>query len=1015
VSPSTGEEMFQELRKHRPLLLACEAIGWLHMAGKAHPNFLRRHGSAGVSYDEKRWLQHLDPDWATRLAWLPSAFSSPRWAWPAPITELMAGYAGVYDDKGREIPQDNMLGLLQAGHAMASGIEKQSFPPWTVEYLGQDVTHMWLATAFGHPAKNLLVDLPEILLPSGWPRLLERIGGLLDELRNLGASPPADAEPWWRWRTSAVGPEGWLRRAFTSTLAETRLPNNDVTLWDQSYVAAAFFKSAAAGLVLSPASNWQGRDLKAQTRWRVLTVGFGSEHYEARAVRIGDWVGASQQIESFFDQVCRLVEVDLAVGSLIYRDDEVLAFTLPGVRVDGDQPGSLDNARAELLRSELEKHIDEMARQRKLETPPVCRVSRSTRSLIPMAPEIQAVRRAVAIPVHRPWAIQADETRGHVCPVCRVRFNGQPERRQANVSKQRACKVCHERRRGRLDDWMASGNDTIWLSEVADENDRIALITLSFDMEPWLDGSRIDSLRAQNIADWRRFNPTIGNQDNPIAPEAPFRAIVDHVEHVVGQPWNAAKSDAVMRSLQAGFKREKDWPAFYNKIVRDRSAADEPPEWNKESSREKAAWLVHRLFQKNASPGRIHRFWRSAEAFFSELVPRFREIASSHPNRWRTRRLVLAPNAAGQPPWEDRETYVGRVGCYPYAPFEVLYRAATNDFVTICNLARVLAPEEAGTSMQGARLVLTGDDGEIRTLEVASVREPAGLGAYSPVLVLDRSPTRFRILVPLAAANACVNVAVEKWEEELARVWDRMPLRVGVVAFSRMTPFQAVIETTRNVEEHLAEGGTETWRVVEARSREGVTALSLTRPDNQRELAVVPVRLPDGRADVFYPYVRTTGAVRDRRDFATPAGAVYRHVSDLRPGDGIEVAPSRLALVFMDSTAVRFEPVCVRYLADWKRLRDAWGLLAREAPSTGAVRAAWTVLETTREAWCGPGADPDAARQMWPQFVRPVLAEHLGIRGPVLDALADAAGSGVLAQTLDWHLRALKESLENRP
>jgi hypothetical protein len=464
-----------------------------------------------------------------------------------------------------------------------------------------------------------------------------------------------------------------------------------------------------------------------------------------------------------------------------------------------------------------------------------------------------------------------------------------------------------------------------------------------------------------------------------------------------------------MRSLQAGFEHEQDWSSFYDKVVRDRSDA---PASNAADGHTRALWLAHQLFRKNASPGRIHRFWRSAEAFFSDLVPRFREIASSNPNRWRTRRLVLAPDAAGQQPWEDRETYAGR---YRDAPFELLYRAASNDFVTICNVARVLAPEEPSSSIQGAHLDLAGDDGEVRTLVVSSLREAAGLGAYTPVLVLDQSPARFRILVPLAAANGCIDVAVRKWEEEFARVWDRMPLRVGVVAFSRTTPFQAVVEATRGVEEQLAEDDVESWRVVEARSQEGVTALSLARPDDQRDLVVIPVRLPDGRADVFYPFVRTTGKVRDPRDFATPDGAVYRHVADLRPGDGIEVAPSRLALVFMDSTAVRFESVRVRYLSDWKRLRDAWDLLGREAPSTSAVRAAWTMLETTKEAWSGPGTDPDAAQETWSKLVRPVLAERLGVRGPALDALADAAGSGVLAQTLDWHLRALKESLENRP
>ncbi|MER3487176.1 MAG: hypothetical protein C4345_15555, partial [Chloroflexota bacterium] len=81
-----------------------------------------------------------------------------------------------------------------------------------------------------------------------------------------------DANPWWHWRESAIGAGSYLRRAFLSTLAETRLPNNEVTLWDQSYVAAALFKSAVAGAVLTPSFPWQ-EQLKQKTRWRALTVG----------------------------------------------------------------------------------------------------------------------------------------------------------------------------------------------------------------------------------------------------------------------------------------------------------------------------------------------------------------------------------------------------------------------------------------------------------------------------------------------------------------------------------------------------------------------------------------------------------------------------------------------------------------------------------------------------------------------------------------------------------------------
>ena len=86
---------------------------------------------------------------------------------------------------------------------------------------------MWLSTAFGHPVRNLLVDPPELLTDSGWKRLLEQVRNLLTELQRLGDNgSPNDIDGWWRWREGAVGiePEGWLRKAFTSTLFQILSP-----------------------------------------------------------------------------------------------------------------------------------------------------------------------------------------------------------------------------------------------------------------------------------------------------------------------------------------------------------------------------------------------------------------------------------------------------------------------------------------------------------------------------------------------------------------------------------------------------------------------------------------------------------------------------------------------------------------------------------------------------------------------------------------------------------------------
>jgi hypothetical protein len=61
-------------------------------------------------------------------------------------------------------------------------------------------------------------------------------------------------------------------------------------------------------------------------------VAIGTEHYEARAVKIGDWTGMQGVLEEFFEEVRKLVETDLAVGSLLYRDSSIAVFSFPGER-----------------------------------------------------------------------------------------------------------------------------------------------------------------------------------------------------------------------------------------------------------------------------------------------------------------------------------------------------------------------------------------------------------------------------------------------------------------------------------------------------------------------------------------------------------------------------------------------------------------------------------------------------------------------------------------------------------
>jgi hypothetical protein len=1008
---------FGELRNHRPLFLACEAIGWLHMTGKAKADFLRKYGGQPNDYDYRRWYERENPPfpWSDLLQWVKQRYPLSGNAWPASLTEFITKHTER---------NPGLLGLLQAGHGMASGIEK-NIPASTSGYLDQDVTHMWLTTAFGYPVRNLLQDPPEVLTPNGWQRLVGEIKHILEQLQNLGQTNTADAGVWWQWRENAIGPESYLRRAFLSTLAETRLPNNDVTLWDQSYVAAALFKSAVAGAVLVSSFPWDNGQLKQKTRWRVLTVGFGTRHYEARAVKIGDWTGAHREIEAFFEDVRKLIEVDLALGSLVYRDDETLVFTFPGLSEDG-KIGLKDDV-AEELRQGIEQEIDRLAQHRAFETPPLCRLSGSTRSFVGMVKEIREVRDALAVPVCRSWQVQSDpgqkaDSQGlrHVCPVCQVRLNEpKPGDHTDNVRKSRVCGVCEKRRHGRLDAWLQGGGETIWIDEVADENDRVALLMFNLDIEPWLEGERVDSLRAQSIAEWRRFNPVLEGKNNPVDLIAPATSLISYVKSKLSL---FDDKDPVFRSLQEGYRHHRDlnpkqpdesdaeyhsrlWRTYFQLIVEDRA---KDVHWDEKDFDKNARWLVHQFFRKLPSPGRVYRFWRNAETFFGELLGQFREIVSAHPNRWWVRRLVLEPdNTSG---WEDRETYSAR---WREAPLELLWLRGEGYFITISNLARCLEPHENQTVLQGKPLELFDENGRLHHLTVKRVDEPRGLGVYTPLILLDFNPRRFRALVPLNRATACIEAAITRWQEEFGRVWDRLPLRIGVVAFPRRTSFQAVIEAVRNLETWLDEpSGTECWQVDEVQTRDGVTSLALKRPDGGRECVLVPVRLPDGREDVFYPYVQVEDkALRFPRDFQYPQnGAIYRHVKDLQRGDGVFIWPSRIVAMYLDTTARRFEKPHMWPLAEFRHMREIWQIVQRTVPSITALRGAWSELAEKQVQWRDSGGHwLEDAEEQWCALVRAVLADRCRTKGAALDTLVEAARDGILEWAIEWHLAWLKE------
>src|SRR5581483_11443217 len=174
--------------------------------------------------------------------------------------------------------------------------------------------------------------------------------------------------------------------------------------------------------------------------------------------------------------------------------------------------------------------------------------------------------------------------------------------------------------------------------------------------------------------------------------------------------------------------------------------------------------------------------------------------------------------------WKDGELYEGHVDG---ALGDVLYRQSDGRFLTTSNLARLLAAQATSAELKGREVSLRGDDRVARTLRIAEVKEPGLLGTYHPIVLLELSPLRFRVLVPLEAASACLDRAIEMRHDHFARVCDRLPPRGGIVGVPEEPACQAVLAAESDIEHELDGVEPEAWRARHRDGREGVVALAL--------------------------------------------------------------------------------------------------------------------------------------------------------------------------------------------
>jgi len=273
-------------------------------------------------------------------------------------------------------------------------------------------------------------------------------------------------------------------------------------------MTVTMFKAVLAQLFMDSSNVQNYIDKPYSIKWRILGIQYdklGLAENGYRPQQIQWYRDTAREID---DEVKKLLEYDCPIGNEVYRDETGIYF-LVGEDLGNDLSGSniaelysdLNDIKEEILDIFKEKSLDEFY--------PAIFLTKASRGLMNLGYLLEKAKENF---LKADWSkkeidicIEKSESgraKG-ICQVCRQRLVFESDRRDEDKN---ICNVCYENKaRGRIDKWLRNrSGETIWMDELKDKNGRVALVTMKFELQDWLNGDMLNSLfvRKENFNDY---------------------------------------------------------------------------------------------------------------------------------------------------------------------------------------------------------------------------------------------------------------------------------------------------------------------------------------------------------------------------------------------------------------------------------------------------------------------------------------------------------------------------------
>ncbi len=482
---------------------------------------------------------------------------------------------------------------------------------------------------------------------------------------------------------------------------------------------------------------------------------------------------------------------------------------------------------------------------------------------------------------------------------------------------------------------------------------------------------------------------------------------------------------------------------------------------------------------------RIHRIWRTTFEFWQESLAQIRDSLTD--DRRRLRLYLDSPPDLGAyhvyeldlgvtsvsvvwvPPNEKQQGYLLSVENLGYIAKQL---GKKKDIYQYPDIAAISVEEHIQKQLPWDAVLRNPEaHAEARSKNLMKGHKIINVDyqdvSYATIIPILAEPRTFMALVPADKAVDVVQAIRTKYEREMGKVRNRLPLHLGIVFADAHTPLRAILDAGRRMlaQQSDAVG----WQVKDVRNKQIKNSDALPErfgkdsagqfaewyevdlAKGERKLTwYVPAVMGDGSTeDQWYPYVfweRDKDGNTDPGSATVPRTRYYQapnpfnpdaddkpqlgwlvHAVDLKEGDIVYFTPATLDFQWLDSSASRFEiaydgengrrrgslhrPYLLDELDD---LRECWQLLAGEKRLTNTqIHQVRDLIEAKRREWFPENPRASLQDDTFREFCRNVLKNaEWGERSLRLEddinSLTNWAVSGVLVDAVELFAQILK-------